>query len=89
MEEIDEEWMNRTINTLDIGTEYILKSIQEYAEKIWINKTNMATELAMVENLKKKDLSLEEMNSMNIWTFSMNKRQINSPFLDPRIIRLK
>ena len=51
LEELDEEeWMNRTINTLDIDTEYILESVQEYAEEIWINKTNMATELAMAEN---------------------------------------
>ena len=62
LEEIDEEeWVNRTINTLDINMEYILESIQEYTKGVWINKTNMATELAMVENLKKKDLPLEEM----------------------------
>ena len=46
---------------MDIDTKHILELIQEYAKKVWINKTNMATELAMAENLKKKDLSLEEM----------------------------
>ena len=53
--------MNRTINTLDIDTEYILESIQEYTKEVWIDKTDMATELAMVENSKKEDLPLEEM----------------------------
>ena len=53
--------MNRTNNTLDIDTKYIPESTQEYAEEVWINKTNMATELAMAENSKKKDLPLEKM----------------------------
>ena len=62
MEEVDEEeFMNRTINILDTDEEYILKTIQEYHQGIWINKTNMATELAMADNLKKKTLPLEEM----------------------------
>ena len=60
MEEIDEEkFMNRTINTLDTDDEHVLETIQEYHQGIWINKTNMATELAMVENLKKKALPLD------------------------------
>ena len=41
--------------------EYILESIQKYTEEVWINKTNMATELEIVKNSKKKDLPLEEM----------------------------
>ena len=62
MEEVDEEeFMNRTINILDTDNEHILETIQEYHQEIWINKTNMATELAMAENLKKKTLPLEEM----------------------------
>ena len=62
MEEVDEEeFMNRTINALDAEDEHILETIQEYHQGVWINKTNMATELAMAENLKKKTLSLEEM----------------------------
>ena len=62
MEEIDkEEFMNRTINILDTDDEHVLETIQEYHQGIWINKTNMATELAMAENLKKKTLPLEEM----------------------------
>ena len=62
MEEVDEEeFMNRMINALDIDDEHILKTIQEYHQGVWINKTNMATELAMVENLKKKALPLREM----------------------------
>ena len=61
MEEVDEEeFMNRTINIMDTNEEYILGTIQEYHQGIWINKTNMATELAMAENLKKKALPLEE-----------------------------
>ena len=61
MEEVDkEEFMNRTINVLDTDEEYILETIQEYHQGIWINKTNMATELAMAENLK-KTLPLKEM----------------------------
>ena len=33
LEEIDEEeWMNRTINILDITEEHILESIEEYVE---------------------------------------------------------
>ena len=62
MEEVDEEeFMNRTINALDADDEHILETIQEYQQGIWINKTNMATKLAMAENLKKKTLPLEEM----------------------------
>ena len=66
MEEVDEEefmnrTINRTINTLDAEDEHILETTQEYHQEVWINKTNMATELAMVENLKKKTLPLEEM----------------------------
>ena len=62
VEEVDkEEFMNRTINILDTNDEHILETIQEYHQGIWINKTNMATELAMAENLKKKTLPLEEM----------------------------
>ena len=62
MEEVDEEeFMNRTINALDVNDEHILETIQEYHQEVWINKKNMATELAMAENLKKKDLPLEEM----------------------------
>ena len=62
MEEVDEEeFMNRTINILDTDEEHVLETIQEYHQGIWINKTNMATELAMAENLKKKTLPLKEM----------------------------
>ena len=62
LEEIDEEeWMNRTINILDITEEHILESIEEYVEAMWINKTNLVTELKMVENLKKAELPVEEM----------------------------
>ena len=62
LEEIDkEEWMNRTINVLDTTREYILESTEEYVETMWINKTNLATKLAMVENLKKAELPVEEM----------------------------
>ena len=62
MEEVDEEeFMNRTINALDTDDEHILETIQEYHQGVWINKTNMATKLAMAENLKKKTLPLEEM----------------------------
>ena len=62
MEEVDEEeFMNRMINILDTNEEYVLETIQEYHQGIWINKTNMATELAMAENLKKKTLPLKEM----------------------------
>ena len=61
MEEIDEEeFMNRMINALDTDDKHVLEAIQEYHQGIWINKTNMATELAMAENLKKKVLPLEE-----------------------------
>ena len=42
--------MNRTINALDAMEEHILESMKEYVEAIWINKTNLATELAMAEN---------------------------------------
>ena len=62
LEGIDkEEWMNRTINALDTTQEHILESMEEYVQEIWINKTNLATELAMVENLKKTELPIEEM----------------------------
>ena len=62
MEEIDEEeFMNRTINTLDTDDKHVLETIAEYHQGVWINKTNMATELAMAENLKKKTLPLKEM----------------------------
>ena len=62
LEEIDEEeWMNRTINILDTTEEHILESIEEYVETMWINKTNLATKLAMAENLKKAELQVEEM----------------------------
>ena len=62
MEEVDEEeFMNRTTNALDAEDKHILETIQEYHQGVWINKTNMATELAMAENLKKKTLPLEEM----------------------------
>ena len=62
MEEVDEEeFMNRTINALDTNDEHVLETIHEYHRGVWINKTNMANELAMAENLKKKTLPLEEM----------------------------
>ena len=62
MEEVDEEeFMNRMINALDTDNEHILETIHEYHQGVWINKTNMATKLAMAENLKKKTLPLEEM----------------------------
>ena len=62
MEEIDkEEFMNRMINALDADDEHVLETIQEYHQEVWINKTHMATKLAMAENLKKKVLPLEEM----------------------------
>ena len=61
LEEIDEEeWMNRTINILDTTEEHILESMEEYIETMWINKKNLATELAMAENLKKAELPIEE-----------------------------
>ena len=62
LEEVDEEeWMSRTINILDTTEEHILESMEEYIQEMWINKTNLATELAMVENLKKTELLVEEM----------------------------
>ena len=62
MEEVDEEeFMNRTINTLDANNEHVLETIQEYHQGVWINKTNMATKLAAAENLKKEVLPLKEM----------------------------
>ena len=62
LEEVDkEEWMNRMINILDTTEEHILESIEEYIQEMWINKTDLATELAMVENLKKTELPVEEM----------------------------
>ena len=62
LEEIDEEeWMNRIINILEITEEHILESMEEYVETMWINKTNLATKLAMAENLKKTELPVEEM----------------------------
>ena len=68
LEEIAEgEWMNRTINTLDIDMEYLLESIQEYTKRVWINKTNMATELAMAENLKKKRNASLQKKGLNTW----------------------
>ena len=35
--------------------------MEEYVETMWINKTNLATKLAMAENLKKTELPVEEM----------------------------
>ena len=62
LEEIDEEeWMNKTINILDTTEEHILESIEQYIETMWINKTNLATKLAMMANLKKTELPVEEM----------------------------
>ena len=62
LEEIDEEeWMNRMINILDTTEEHILESMEEYIKTMWINKTNLTTELAMAENLKKTELPVEEM----------------------------
>ena len=62
MEEVDEEeFMNRTINILDADDEHVLETIQEYHQGVWINKTNMATELVAAENLKKEVLPLKEM----------------------------
>ena len=62
LKEIDEEeWMNRMINILDTTEEHILESMEEYIKTMWINKMNLATELAMAENLKKTELPVEEM----------------------------
>ena len=62
MEEVDEEeFMNKMINALNADDEHVLETIQEYHQGVWINKTHMATELAVAENLKKKVLLLEEM----------------------------
>ena len=35
--------------------------MEEYVETMWINKTNLATKLAMAENIKKTELPVEEM----------------------------
>ena len=60
MEEVDEEeFMNRTINILDTDEEHVLETIQEYHQGIWINKTNMATELAMAERSEERRVGKE------------------------------
>ena len=61
MDEQDNQYFGHWHRTYSwVNTEHILEWIQEYAKEVWINKTNMATELAMVEHSKKKDLPLEE-----------------------------
>ena len=61
-------------------------------ETTWINKTDVATKLAIKENDKKEERTNEELvpkNSMNTWTFLMKKRPTNSLNLDLEITRLR
>ena len=64
-EEIDkEEWKNRTINQLDEDETSILLAIltEQIDMDIWINaKTNLAMDMAIEANLKKKEVPVKEL----------------------------
>src|ERR1700689_2489010 len=56
--EDEETWKNWTWNSLDDNNKFL---INFFEEEVWINaKTNTAMELAIEENKKKEDLSVEE-----------------------------
>jgi hypothetical protein len=75
-EDDEEEWMNRTINALDeqetdTDHELVISYIEEIKQwdNIWVNKTNLATELAIKENEKKADLTPKELVPKDLHEF--------------------
>ena len=60
----EEEYLNRTQNILDEDEKSIISfiNVNGKIEPVWINaKTNLAMDMAIENNLKKKELTLEEM----------------------------
>ena len=63
-EDDEDEWKNRTINRLDEGeTSILLATLMGQMETdIWINaKTNLAMDMAIEANLKKKEVPVKEL----------------------------
>ena len=67
-----EETKNYTKNPIEEDKNAILIELLE--ETTWINKTNVATELAIKENDKKEEKTWYLKNSMTTWTFLVKKR---------------
>ena len=67
--------------------------INPETNSVWIySKTNLATNMAIAENLKKEDLTDEQIvpqNIMNTWTSSTRNKQANSQTNDLGITRLR
>ena len=64
-EEVDEEeWKNRTINRIELEETCLLLAIliEQLETDIWINaKTNLAMDMAIKANLKKKEVPITEL----------------------------
>ena len=81
-EEVDEEsWKNRTINRLEEDETSLLMAtlMGQIDMDIWINaKTNLAMDMAIEANLKKKEIPVTKLvppETMNFWMSLMKKKQ--------------
>ena len=85
----EEETKNYTKNLIKEDKNVILIELLE--EVTWINKPNVATELAIKENDKRKKpmKNWYLKNSMNIWTSLVKKKPTDSLNLDHGTTRSK
>jgi hypothetical protein len=83
----NDELKNRT--TLPIVEDKLGVYIEQLETDVWIHKTNIATELAIEENSKKRMNNWYWRNITNIWTSSVKKRHTAFPNRDLGITRSK
>jgi len=82
----DQEWMNRTVNGLDIEDSLVISFIKgelmDEAREVWINtKVTTSQAFTMKYEEKKLEQTTEEKyrrNIMNIWIFLMKTLRLNS-----------
>ena len=83
----EEETKNYTKNLIEEDKNAILIELLE--EATWINKTNVATELAIKENNKKKEKTDKELVPKEFHEYLVKKRPTDFLNLDLGITRLK
>jgi hypothetical protein len=89
MEEVvdDKEPRNQTTRLLKENKMGVYIELLE--TDVWIQKTNIAMELAIKENSKKWTNNWYQQNITNIWTYLAKKRHIVSPNQDLGTTRSK
>jgi hypothetical protein len=92
IEEVVDNEKPRNQMTLPLEEDKLGVYIKLLETNVWIHKTNIATELAIEENSKKMDKTMNNwyrQNITNIWTYLAKKRHIVSPNRDLGTTRSK